>query len=56
MKKKLYISYTEEIELIPGYGAEKCPGNGEHKDALGNPIECRCDECDYLAICLPPED
>ena len=38
------------VELTPG-NPEKCLGNGEHIDAEGQPIECCCDECDYLIDC-----
>ena len=38
------------IELTPG-DPEHCLGNGEHVDADGQPIECCCDECDYLMDC-----
>ena len=31
---------------------EECLGNGEHLDDNGNIIECCCDECDYLILCL----
>ena len=39
------------VELTPG-DMEKCLGNGEHLDDNGNVIECCCDECDYLILCL----
>ena len=39
------------VELTPGNMLE-CLGNGEHLDNEGNPIECCCDECDYLILCL----
>ena len=38
------------IELTPGE-PDICLGNGEHLDAAGEPIECCCDECDYLQLC-----
>ena len=41
-----------EITLVPGNGGKDCPGNGEHHDKDGNLIECQCDECDYLLLCL----
>ena len=40
------------IELTPGYGGEYCKGNGEHFDEQGEPIECCCDECNYLLSLL----
>lgn len=40
------------IELIPGNNGEDCPGNGNHIDSSGMPIECCCDECDYFLCCL----
>ena len=39
------------IELTPGNLGNNCNGNGKHKDAQGNPIECCCDQCDYLLCC-----
>ena len=39
------------VELIPGNGGKNCPGNGEHIDEYGVPIECCCDECDYMLCC-----
>ena len=36
------------IELIPGNNGEDCPGNGNHIDSSGMPIECCCDECNYF--------
>ncbi len=39
------------VELTPGNMAA-CLGNGEYLDKDGNPIECCCDECDYLILCL----
>ena len=41
------------IELTPGNCGNDCLGNGEHFDDRGNPIECCCDECDYMLCCLP---
>ena len=38
------------VELTPG-NPDECLGNGEHFDKYGNPIECCCDECDYLMLC-----
>ena len=34
------------VELAPGR-PEHCQGNGKHPG-----IECCCDECDYLELCL----
>ena len=39
------------VELTPG-DMSACLGNGEHFDEDGNPIECCCDECDYMILCL----
>ncbi len=39
------------IELTPANGGKYCKGNGEHFDEQGKPIECCCDECDYLLCC-----
>ena len=39
-------------------GGKDCIGNGEHVDENGELIECMCDECDYLAVCIkekPPK-
>ena len=44
------------VVLVPGNGGAFCPGNGKGKDALGNPIECCCDECDYLMCCTEKTD
>ena len=39
------------VELTPGNHGNDCLGNGEHFDKNGNPIECCCDECDFLRCC-----
>ena len=39
------------VELTPG-NPDECLGNGEHVDGDGMPIECCCDECDYLMACM----
>ncbi len=39
------------IVLLPGNGGKDCLGNGEHFYEDGTPIECCCDECDYLLCC-----
>ena len=44
------------IELTPGNNGKDCLGNGHHFDENGKPIECCCDECDYLLCCLSEED
>ena len=44
------------VELIPGNHGKDCPGNGKHFDAGGKPIECCCDECDYLMCCFFQQD
>jgi len=38
------------VELTPG-DPDMCLGNGKHVDENGEPIECCCDECDYLLLC-----
>lgn len=38
--------------LVPGNGGKDCPGNGLHKDAQGNVIECCCEECDHWIDCF----
>ena len=50
MKNEKIIDVTG-VELTPGK-MEECLGNGEHLDDNGNLIECCCDECDYLILCL----
>ena len=44
------------IKLIPGNGGRDCPGNGGHYDENGKIIECCCDECDYLMLCVDISD
>ena len=39
------------VVLLPGNGGRDCPGNGTGVDIWGSPIECCCDECDYLMCC-----
>ncbi len=46
----MFIDVTG-IELTPGNRGEDCIGNGKHWDENGNPIECCCDECNFLACC-----
>lgn len=43
------------VKLTPG-NMSICLGNGEHLDEKGNLIECCCDECDYLVLCLENEE
>ena len=43
------------VELTPG-NMTACLGNGEHLDKNGNLIECCCDECGYLILCLENEN
>ncbi|MBQ7976073.1 MAG: hypothetical protein IJ300_10360 [Clostridia bacterium] len=50
MDNKKIVDVTG-VELTPG-NMEECLGNGEYVDKEGNPIECCCDECDYLILCL----
>ena len=40
------------VVLNPGADGEECLGNGKHRDAEGNLIECCCDECDYYLECF----
>ena len=44
------------IKLTPGNEGKDCDGNGEHYDENGNLIECLCDECDYLRLCLSEDE
>jgi len=44
------------IKLTPGNEGKDCLGNGAHFDENGNRIECCCDECDYLKLCLSEEE
>lgn len=53
MEKEKIIDVTG-VELTPG-DMSACLGNGEHFDENGNPIECCCDECNYLILCLENE-
>lgn len=41
-----------DVALIPGNGGKDCPGNGSYTDASGRPIECCCDECEYMLLCF----
>ena len=50
MEKEKIIDVTG-VELTPG-DMSACLGNGEHFDKEGNLIECCCDECDYMILCL----
>ena len=50
-EKKMILDVTG-IQLIPGNMGKDCPGNGNHLDEKGLPIECCCDECDYYLCCL----
>lgn len=45
------ITDISGVELTPGNFGKDCKGNGKHQDAQGNPIECCCDECNYLLCC-----
>ena len=51
-KHKKIIDVTG-IELKPGNKGKDCKGNGTHFDKQGNPLECCCDECNYMMICFP---
>ena len=44
------------IVLTPGDCGNRCLGNGKHTDSTGNPIECCCDECDYVLCCMENRD
>ena len=44
------------IELTPGNHGTNCLGNGEHFYKNGEPIECCCDECDYMICCVYMKD
>ncbi len=50
MENKKIIDVTG-VELTP-CNMTSCLGNGEYFDENGNLIECCCDECDYLILCL----
>ena len=39
-------------DLTPGNLGKDCLGNGNFKDKNQKPIECQCDECEYLLICI----
>lgn len=40
------------IELTPGNCGRDCLGSGLHYDENGCPMECCCDECDYMRCCM----
>ena len=40
------------IELTPGNNGKYCLGNGEHCDENGDFIECCCNECEFLHLCM----
>ncbi len=44
------------IPLTPGNGGKNCLGNGTFYDKDGNPLECCCDECDYMICCFEKTD
>ena len=44
------------IELVPGNCGNDCWGNGNHYNENGEPIECCCDECDYMMCCMENYD
>lgn len=50
-RKRKIIDCTG-VELTPGNRGRDCRGNGEHFDLTGRPIECCCDECDYMMCCF----
>ncbi len=39
------------IILAPGNLGNDCLGNGKYFHVNGTPIDCCCDECDYLMCC-----
>jgi len=45
----MIIDVTGTI-LIPGYGGEDCPGNGEHYDENGELIEHCWEECSLYVL------
>lgn len=49
-KKAEDYEYTYRYTDISGIFLK--PGNGEHFDENGNRIECCCDECNFLMLCL----
>ena len=51
MENEKIIEDVTGVKLTPG-NMEECLGNGRHFDSDGNPIECCCDECDYMILCL----
>ena len=40
------------IEFTPGNNGKDCLANGTHFYENGEPIECCCDECDYMICCF----
>jgi hypothetical protein len=53
MEEKIYD--VTGVLLSPGK-PEECLGNGTHVDENGEPIECCCDECDYLMLCTEQDE
>ncbi len=53
--KKEIIDVTG-IKLTPGNEGKDCLGNGAHYDKKGRLIECCCDECDYMIMCLSDKE
>ena len=50
----LLVDEATGAVLKPG-DPEHCEGNGKRLNVDGDPIECCCDECDYLQLCFPEE-
>ncbi len=40
------------VELTPGNHGKDCLGHGDSYYEDGEPIECCCDECDFMMCCL----
>ncbi len=41
-----------KIQLSPGNYGKDCLGNGKHFDNKGELIECECDECNFMLLCI----
>lgn len=50
----LYIDISGVWLKKPG-NPNKCRGNGNHKNIIGRPLQCCCDECDYALECIQKE-
>lgn len=56
LQKQKNIIDSTGIVLTPGNGGRDCLGNGNHFNFMGKRIECCCDECDYIIMCLDEND